>query len=125
MIIESREKQRYDRVGKDVDKMKHLETAKQFHELKDNERVIFVFSAGWCPDCRVIEPILPEIEETFPSYQFVEVNRDEFMEICQEYDIYGIPSFLAYVNGKEAGRFVSRDRKTKEEIEQFINGLSA
>jgi len=105
--------------------MKQLESVTQFHELKDNERVIFVFSAGWCPDCRIIEPVLPEIEQAFPAYQFIEVNRDEFIELCQEYDIYGIPSFLAFVNGKEAGRFVSRDRKTKEEIEQFINGLSA
>ncbi|MBP2077296.1 thioredoxin family protein [Oceanobacillus polygoni] len=105
--------------------MKQLETVEQFNDLKDNERVIFMFSAGWCPDCRVIEPILPEIEQAYSQYQFVEVNRDNFIELCQEHDIYGIPSFLAFVNGKEAGRFVSKDRKTKEEIEQFIDGLSA
>ncbi|WP_337020529.1 thioredoxin family protein [Oceanobacillus massiliensis] len=105
--------------------MKHLESVKQFNELKDNEQVIFIFSAGWCPDCRVIEPVLPEIEDAYPQYQFVEVNRDEFIEVCQEHDIFGIPSFLAFADGKEAGRFVSKDRKTKEEIEQFIDGLTA
>lgn len=105
--------------------MKQLESIEQFHELKNNEQVMFIFSAGWCPDCRIIEPILPELEQTYSNYQFVEVNRDEFIELCQEHDIFGIPSFLAFVNGKEAGRFVSKDRKTKEEIEQFINGLSA
>ncbi len=104
--------------------MKHLETVEQFNELKNNEQVIFIFSAGWCPDCRVIEPILPEIEEAYPAYQFVEVNRDEFIELCQEHDIFGIPSFLAFADGKETGRFVSKDRKTKEEIVQFIEGLS-
>nr|WP_306798731.1 thioredoxin family protein [Oceanobacillus saliphilus] len=104
--------------------MKHLESVEQFNELKNNEQVIFIFSAGWCSDCRVIEPVLPEIEEAFPAYQFVEVNRDEFIELCQEHDIFGIPSFLAFTDGKETGRFVSKDRKTKEEIVQFIEGLS-
>ncbi|MFC4022493.1 thioredoxin family protein [Oceanobacillus longus] len=119
-------KQGYDKKRKEVDEtMKPLETIEQFNELKNNENVLFIFSAGWCPDCRVIEPVLPEIEEDHPEYQFIEVNRDAFMEVCQEHDIYGIPSFLAFAGGKEAGRFVSKDRKTKEEIEQFINGLSA
>lgn len=103
--------------------MKILESVDQFNELKNNEPVIMVFSAGWCPDCRVIEPVLPEIEQLFPEYQFVEVDRDQFIDICQEYDIYGIPSFLAFKDGKEIGRFVSKDRKTKEEIVHFIEEL--
>lgn len=104
--------------------MKTLETVEQFNNLKYNENVIMIFTAGWCPDCRVIEPELPEIEAKFPEYTFVEINRDQFIELCQEYDIFGIPSFLVFRNGQEAGRFVSKDRKTKEEIEQFIQGLA-
>ena len=37
-----------------------------------------------------------------------------------ELDIFGIPSFLVFENGEEKGRFVSKDRKTKEEIESFL-----
>jgi thioredoxin-like negative regulator of GroEL len=51
------------------------------------------------------------------------VDRDEFIDICQEYGIFGIPSFLAFKDGKEIGRFVSKDRKTKEGIVQFIEEL--
>ncbi|CDO01582.1 thioredoxin-like protein YtpP [Oceanobacillus picturae] len=104
--------------------MKNLETVEQFNEWKNNENVIMYFTAGWCPDCVVIEPVLPEIEEEFPSFTFIKINRDNFIEICQEHDVYGIPSFLAFSNGKETGRFVSKDRKTKEEIVEFIQGLS-
>ncbi|UJL45103.1 thioredoxin family protein [Virgibacillus sp. NKC19-16] len=104
--------------------MKTLETVEQFNDLKNNENVIMIFTAGWCPDCRVIEPELPAIEAEFLEYTFVEVNRDQFIELCQEYDIFGIPSFLAFRNGQEAGRFVSKERKTREEIEQFIQGLA-
>ncbi|MBM7597658.1 thiol-disulfide isomerase/thioredoxin [Virgibacillus halotolerans] len=103
--------------------MKTLETIEQFNELTNNEEVIMLFSADWCPDCRVIEPILPEIEAAFPAYTFIMVDRDEFMEVCQEHNVFGIPSFLAFKDGKEVGRFVSKDRKTKEEIMEFIDGL--
>jgi len=104
--------------------MEILKSTEQFNQLKMNENVIFIFSAGWCPDCRVIEPILPEIEELYETFQFVEVNRDDFIELAQQEDIFGIPSFLAFKNGEEAGRFVSKDRKTKEEIIQFIDGFA-
>ncbi|KKB39343.1 thioredoxin family protein [Bacillus thermotolerans] len=103
--------------------MKKLSSIDEFQQLKVSNKHIFLFSADWCPDCRVIEPVLPEIEEAFPEFTFVYVDRDEFIGLCAELNIFGIPSFIAYENGTEIGRFVSKDRKTKEEIEQFIQGL--
>lgn len=103
--------------------MKHLETVEQFEKLRDEGKTIFMFSAGWCPDCRVIEPVLPEIEAKFTEYTFIHIDRDQFIDLCQQLDVYGIPSFVAYENGRELGRFVSKDRKTQEEIEGFIEGL--
>ncbi|KUP05526.1 thioredoxin [Bacillus coahuilensis p1.1.43] len=84
----------------------------------------FYFLADWCPDCRVIDPILPELEEEYRQFTWVYVDRDQFIDVCIEHDIFGIPSFLAYQDGKELGRFVSKDRKTKEEIVTFIESLS-
>lgn len=103
--------------------MEKLQSVEQFEELKAGERTMFMFSADWCPDCRVIEPILPGLEADYPEYEFIYVDRDEFIDVCQELDIFGIPSFIAFHDGKEVGRFVSKDRKTREEIEEFINGL--
>ncbi|MDN4606906.1 thioredoxin family protein [Sporosarcina highlanderae] len=104
--------------------MEKLQSVEQFEELKNGERTIFMFSADWCPDCRVIEPILPTLEADYPEYEFIYVDRDEFIDVCQEQDIFGIPSFIAFHDGKEVGRFVSKDRKSLEEIEEFINGLA-
>lgn len=103
--------------------MKKLESIEQFNEYKNGPNTIFMFTAGWCPDCRVIDPIMPEIEQRFNDFHFLSVDRDEFIDLCIELDIYGIPSFLAFSGGLELGRFVSRDRKTQEEIEAFIAGL--
>src|SRR5690554_3510982 len=99
-------------------RVKALESVEQFHELKDNGKHIFLFSADWCPDCRFIEPFMPEVVEKFPEYEFIFVDRDKFIDLCGELDIFGIPSFLVYNDGKELGRFVSKDRKTQQEIEE-------
>ncbi|AZV59425.1 thioredoxin family protein [Peribacillus frigoritolerans] len=105
--------------------MKKLQSMDQFEKLKKEERVVFMFSANWCPDCRLIEPILPDIEANYPEYKFIYVDRDDFIDLCIELDVFGIPSFIACHKGEEAGRFVSKVRKTQEEIETFLNSLSA
>lgn len=105
--------------------MRKLANVEEFSQLAATESVVFMFTAGWCPDCRVIDPVMPDVESKFSGYMFVSVDRDEFIDLCIEKDIYGIPSFLAYKDGEEAGRFVSKDRKTQEEIESFITNLSA
>jgi thiol-disulfide isomerase/thioredoxin len=103
--------------------MKNLESIEKFEQLRDHGKTIFMFSADWCRDCKFIEPALPEIESKFNEFTFVHVDRDEYIDLCQQVDVFGIPSFIAYEDGKELGRFVSKDRKTQEEIENFIAGL--
>ncbi|MBS2771454.1 thioredoxin family protein [Anoxybacillus rupiensis] len=103
--------------------MNTVKTAEEYQAIKQEKKAIFVFSAEWCPDCRFIEPFLPEIEQQFSDYEFYYIDRDQLLDVCTNENIFGIPSFVAYDRGKELGRFVSKDRKTKEEIEQFIQGL--
>ena len=72
----------------------------------------------------VIKPFMPKIEEKYSNYQFYTVNRDHLMDLCIELDIFGIPSFVAFKNGKEVGRYVNKERKTREQIEGFIESLA-
>ena len=87
-------------------------------------KYILFFSADWCPDCRFIKPAMPEIEEEYQDYTFLGVDRDENIDLAAEMNIFGIPSFVAFENGKEIGRLVNKDRKTKQEVETFINSLN-
>jgi thiol-disulfide isomerase/thioredoxin len=100
-----------------------LQSVEQFESLKNSGSHVFLFTAGWCPDCRFLEPFLPEIENEYKEYTFVSVDRDEFIDLCGELDIFGIPSFVVFKDGQEIGRFVSKDRKTKEEVEKFMDSL--
>ncbi|MCP3033110.1 thioredoxin family protein [Halobacillus sp. A1] len=101
-----------------------LESDGQLKELINDKKTVLLFSAQWCPDCRIIEPILPEVEGEFSDWTFVYVDRDQFIHICAENDIFGIPSFLAFDEGEEVGRFVSKEAKTQKEIEDFMNSIN-
>lgn len=103
--------------------MKKLESMEQLQAVKTEGKVIFLFSADWCPDCRFIDPFMPEVEGKYKEFTFYYVDRDKFIDLCIEMDVFGIPSFVAFDHGKELGRFVNKDRKTQEQIEAFIEGL--
>jgi thiol-disulfide isomerase/thioredoxin len=104
--------------------MKEITNRAEWDAMKKEEDTVCVlFSSPQCIDCRIITPILPDLEEEFGDRMtFYNVNREEFPEIYKEEDIFGIPSFLIYRNGTEVDRWVTTLRKTREEIEEFLTG---
>ncbi|KIL41252.1 thiol-disulfide isomerase [Gordoniibacillus kamchatkensis] len=103
--------------------MEHLRTEEAFRaQIAKGGMTIAVFKATWCKDCHFIEPFMPEVEQKYAGrVTFVEIDRDELPDLCLDLGIMGIPSFIAYVEGQEVVRFVSKLRKTRDEIEQFID----
>ena len=91
--------------------------------VEQDGKKVFLFVADWCGDCRFICPVLPEIEESNPEFTFIRVDRDEYMDLAKLWDVYGIPSLVVLDKDMEIGRFVNRDRKTKEQINDFLAGL--
>ncbi|OUM95277.1 MAG: thiol reductase thioredoxin [Thermobacillus sp. ZCTH02-B1] len=87
-----------------------------------DELTVAVFKADWCPDCRYLDLFFGEIEEAYRDrITFLEVDRDAMLDELIELQVYGIPSFIAFRNGREIVRFVSKLRKTKPEIERFLD----
>ena len=106
--------------------MNEVHNAQEFKDATLAEgKNVFVFSANWCPDCRFLEGFIEELIENYKKegFNFFYVDRDENIEICQELMIMGIPSFVVFEKGEERDRFVSKMRKTREEIESFLNKL--
>lgn len=83
---------------------------------------VAIFKAAWCKDCHFIEPFIADVEAAYSNrLTMAELDRDELPDLCSELNILGIPSFIAFRNGQELVRFVSKLRKTREEIEQFLD----
>lgn len=87
-------------------------------------KYVLEFMAEWCPDCNFIRQHLPEIEADFPEYEFLQVDRDQNLDLFEELNVLGIPSFIIYEDGKEIDRLVNKERKTKEEVEMFIRNAT-
>lgn len=105
-----------------MEKLAKMDKKALEEKLQTGKYVLF-FTADWCPDCRFIKPAMPEIEAEFSQFEFITVDRDENIDLCQELMIMGIPSFVVYEDGKEKARFVNKDRKTKKEVEDFLNNI--
>lgn len=105
-----------------MDQFIEIHTLEEFEKASQG-KAIFLFTAAWCPDCVFIKPFIGDLAIANPEFQYYVVDRDNMIDLCKDLDIMGIPSFIAYENGEESGRFVSKLRKTKEEIQQFIDSV--
>ena len=101
-----------------------MNKAQSFEEIAEliagEVTTVFLFTADWCGDCQFIYPILDELVAEFPHLNFLQVDRDQFMELAQQWDVFGIPSLVVTKQGQEVGRLVNRARKTKQEISEFL-----
>ena len=69
--------------------------------LQDKKLVIVDFWATWCGPCRMLSPILDQIEEEMPDQiTVVKVNVDDADEIAAQYRIMSIPTLLFVKNGE-------------------------
>jgi thiol-disulfide isomerase/thioredoxin len=102
--------------------MIEIKDINEYKSLIEGEKAVCaLFTADWCPDCQAVKPVLPELEKEYKDLcDFISLDRDLFIDLCQEQNVFGIPSFIVYRKGKEIGRFVSKDAKTKEEIDSFL-----
>ncbi|MFC5652445.1 thioredoxin family protein [Paenibacillus solisilvae] len=104
--------------------MQIIQTDEAFRETVAEQALVTVavFKTTWCPDCHFIDPFMPDVEAKYAGrIQFVQIDRDDLPDLCSELNILGIPSFIAFQGGKELVRFVNKLRKSREEIEQFLD----
>lgn len=100
-------------------KIKNIEDYKQAIQGHS----ILVFSATWCPDCHFLKTFINDLVDDNKEWTFYYIDRDEMLDLCIEFGIMGIPSFIAYDKGNEVSHLVSKLRKTKIEIQAFIDAI--
>jgi len=83
-------------------------TEKNFKEIvSDNKISLIDFWAAWCGPCKMMAPNFEEAEsELGGEYNFYKCNVDENTGIAIEYNVYSIPTIVAFKNGKEIARNV-------------------
>ena len=81
--------------------MAKIATNTSFDELLLSEKLVIVdFWATWCGPCRMLSPLLDEVEaEMEDQVEVVKVNVDDADEIAMRYRIMSIPTLLFFKNG--------------------------
>lgn len=105
-----------------MDKLKTIESLEDYQKAIEGHSII-VFSTTWCPDCHFLKTYIDDLVEENKDWTFYYVDRDKMVDLCIDLDIMGIPSFVAYHNGQEVGRYVDKLRKTQEQVQKFINEI--
>lgn len=93
--------------------VKHLENKEQFFEIISN-KVLVDFYADWCAPCKMLAPILENID----SVDILKVNVDSFPDLAAKYGVMSIPTLILFENGKELKKEIGF--KNLDEIKKMI-----
>ena len=88
--------------------MAKIATNTSFNGLLEDEKLVIVdFWATWCGPCRMLSPLLDEVEEEMADkITVVKVNIDDADEIAMRYRIMSIPTLIFFKNGQMVDRSV-------------------
>ena len=94
--------------------MAKIATNTTFEELLQDSRLVIVdFWATWCGPCRMLSPLLDEVEEEMADkIVVVKVNVDDADEIAAQFRIMNIPTLLFFKNGQIVDKTVGAMPKT-------------
>ena len=95
-------------------------TNNDFEEFTKEGIVLIDFFADWCMPCRVMSPVIDEIEKKFEGkVKFGKVNVEENQELSQKFNVSSIPNFVLLKDGEIVEQFVGR--MSAEELEEKLN----
>ena len=97
--------------------------AEEYEQLKQSTKpVVIDFHATWCGPCKILSPILEELQEEMEEVEFVKLDVDQFTEISGANQVMGVPTVVIIKDGEVKDRFVGV--QPKETIKEKILAIT-
>ena len=79
--------------------------------------VLVDFWAPWCGPCRVVHPVLEEMDTEREDLKIVSVNVDENQQTASQYEVLSIPTLILFKDGAIAKKVIGAMPKRRLEAE--------
>ena len=86
--------------------------------LQSDKPVLVDFWATWCGPCRMMAPVIEELDAEHPEYKFGKVNVDEEPALAQAFRVQSIPMLVLLRDNAVVAAAVGA--QSKEQLEQKL-----
>lgn len=52
------------------------------------------FWADWCQPCKMMAPIIDQVEEEYPNIEIVRIDADQDIAMVSNYNVASIPTYI-------------------------------
>ena len=69
-------------------------------EIKNNDKVLVQYSAGWCGNCRIMKPKFKKMSSENENMHFLMVDAEKNPNSRKLADVSNLPTFAFFKNGE-------------------------